>query len=59
MAASRLQFTIGRFFAHITIYLAAFTTPIIDFSFILSCALISLILYLIDFKTNTVPKNSY
>lgn len=57
MATSRLQFTIGRFFAPVTVFLSAFVPPIFIFGLILGCALISLILYIIVFKLHTVPKN--
>lgn len=46
MAASNMQFTIGRFLAPITVSLASFFDPVIIFSFILLCALISLVLYI-------------
>mgnify|MGYP006323381785 FL=1 len=46
MAASNMQFTIGRFLAPITVSLASFFNPVIIFSFILMCALISLVLYI-------------
>lgn len=50
MAASNMQFTIGRLLAPITVFLAAFFEPILIFSFILLCALISLIFYLKLYK---------
>lgn len=46
MAVSNMQFTIGRLLAPITVFLAAFFNPLIIFSFILICALISLIFYI-------------
>ncbi|MGE6259935.1 MDR family MFS transporter [Heyndrickxia sporothermodurans] len=45
MAASSLQFTIGRFFAPITVFVSAWLPPIAVFSVILLCAFISIILY--------------
>lgn len=50
MAASNMQFTIGRLLAPIPVFLAAFFEPILIFSFILLCALISLIFYLKLYK---------
>lgn len=45
MAASSLQFTVGRFFAPITVFLSEWIPPIGIFSIILICALISIIFY--------------
>ncbi|MGE8205532.1 MDR family MFS transporter [Heyndrickxia sp. NPDC080065] len=53
MAASDLQFTIGRFFAPVTVFLSAWFPPIWVFSIILVCALISMILYNRLFKIYT------
>lgn len=50
MAVSNMQFTIGRLLAPITVFLAAFFNPLIIFSFILICALISLIFYIKLYK---------
>lgn len=50
MAVSNMQFTIGRLLAPITVFLAAFFGPLIIFSFILLCALISLIFYIKLYK---------
>ena len=46
MAASNMQFTIGRFLAPVTVFSAQFFVPIVIFSFILLCACISLYFYL-------------
>lgn len=46
MAASNMQFTVGRFLAPATVFLASFFSPVIIFSFILLCALISLAFYI-------------
>ena len=46
MAASNMQFTIGRFLAPVTVFSAQFFAPIVIFSFILLCAFISLYFYL-------------
>ena len=46
MAASNMQFTIGRFLAPVTVFLAQFFVPIVIFSFILVCAFVSLYFYL-------------
>ncbi len=45
MAASNMQFTIGRFLAPITVFLSGFFNSIVIFSVILLSALISLVLY--------------
>ncbi|RSK55209.1 MFS transporter [Bacillus canaveralius] len=50
MGASRLQFTIGRFLAPLTVFLSAWVAPMGVFSVILVCALISLALYIQLFK---------
>ena len=50
MAASNMQFTIGRLLAPITVFLAAFFEPRIIFSLILLCALISLNFYIKLYK---------
>lgn len=50
MGASRLQFTIGRFAAPLTVILSAWVPPMGVFTFILVCALISIILYIKLFK---------
>ncbi|MGN7477304.1 MDR family MFS transporter [Solibacillus silvestris] len=55
MAASNMQFTIGRFLAPCTILLAQFFEPFIVFSFILLCALASLILYI---KLYNMPRSA-
>ncbi|GGG09206.1 MDR family MFS transporter [Paenibacillus aceti] len=46
MAASDLQFTIGRFIAPVTVFLSAWLLPLGVFSVILICALISMVLYI-------------
>ena len=46
MAASNMQFTIGRFLAPSTVFLSQFFAPITIFTLILLCSLISLVLYL-------------
>ena len=46
MAASNMQFTIGRLLAPLTVILASFFGPLIIFSIILLCALISLVFYI-------------
>lgn len=46
MAASNMQFTIGRFLAPMTVFLASFFEPIVIFSIILICALVSLVFYM-------------
>ena len=53
MAAANLQFTIGRFFAPLTLSLSAFVEPIVVFSIILACALLSMGLYFILYKRET------
>ena len=45
MGAANMQFTLGRFIAPVTVFLAAWLSPIFIFSAILLSALISLILY--------------
>lgn len=50
MGASRLQFTIGRFAAPLTVFLSAWVPPMGVFTFILVCALISIVLYIKLFK---------
>ena len=50
MGASRLQFTIGRFAAPLTVILSAWVPPMGVFTFILVCSLISIILYIKLFK---------
>lgn len=50
MAASNMQFTIGRFLAPITVVLASWFHSTIIFGFILVCALVSLALYVRLYK---------
>jgi dipeptide/tripeptide permease len=59
MAASDLQFTIGRFLAPITVFISAWLPPIGVFSIILICAFISMVLYMKLFKKTilSVPVN--
>ncbi len=50
MGAARLQYTIGRFAAPLTVFLSAWVPPMGVFTFILVCALISIVLYIRLFK---------
>lgn len=53
MGAANMQFTLGRFIAPVTVFLAAWLSPIFIFSAILLSALISLILYKKLFRLST------
>lgn len=56
MAASNLQFSIGRFIAPVTMILSEWMAPIGVFGFILLCTLISAVLYVVLFRM--IPNNS-
>ena len=55
MAASNMQFTIGRFLAPITIFLSGYFSSMAVFSVILICALVSLLLYVQLYKKREMP----
>lgn len=59
MGASSLQYTFGRFIAPLTVILSAWFSPIVIFSLILLCALISLTLYIKLFKVQNSILNGY
>jgi MFS transporter, DHA1 family, multidrug resistance protein B len=50
MAASSLQYSLGRFIAPITVILSVSLTPVWIFGFIMLCALISAVIYVFMFK---------
>lgn len=58
MGASRLQFTIGRFIAPVTVFFSEWVQPIGIFSIILICALSGGAFYILLYKMHTIqPKN--
>ena len=60
MAASNLQFTIGRFIAPIMIVFSTWLSPIVVFGIILLCTLVSAVFYVKVFRmiSNTNMHNS-
>ncbi|PXW88127.1 dipeptide/tripeptide permease [Pseudogracilibacillus auburnensis] len=55
MGASDLQYSLGRFIAPLTVILSVSLPPMLIFSFIMLCALISAIIYLLMFRM--LPEN--
>jgi MFS family permease len=56
MGASDLQYSVGRFFAPLTVILSAFWPPMMIFGFILLCSLMSAFLYVLMFRM--LPENN-